>query len=221
MTTLFDVPEIRIEQIHVADEVTITGCITSPTACCPSCGTVSRRVQSHYCWTLHDLPSNGRPVSLILDVRRFFCKKSTCKRKIFTEQLPKLFRPYDQRTNRLQKALSQLGQTVGGQSGARLSTELGMSGSRDTILRLLRQSDLPVPEPPRIVGVDEWAWKRGRRYGTLLCDLERSIPIDLLPDRSGESVSAWFKSHPSIEVVSRDRSAEFSAAASKGAPQAI
>jgi transposase len=72
-----------------------------------------------------------------------------------------------------------------------------------------------------VVGVDEWAWKRRRRYGTLLCDLERGIPIDILPDRSVESVSAWFKSHPSMEVISRDRSSEFAAAASKGASQAV
>jgi transposase len=221
MTTLFDFPEILIEQIHVADEITLTGRITSPTACCPSCGTVSRQVQSHYRRTLHDLPFGNRPVSLMLEVRRFFCKKSPCRRKIFTEQLPKLFRPHAQRTTRLQEALYQLGQTVGGQSGARLGTELGISGSRDTILRLLHQGDLPVPAPPHVVGVDEWAWKRGRRYGTLLCDLERGIPIDVLPDRSVESVSAWFKSYPSIQVISRDRSSEFAAAASKGAPQAV
>jgi transposase len=216
-----DQVSILIEQISVADEITLTLRTMSPTASCPNCGTLSTRVQSRYSRTLHDLPSTGRPVDLIVHVRRFFCTKSTCAQKIFAERLPELCHPHAQRTIRLQEALSQLGLVVGGQAGARVGSQLGFSGSRDTILRLLRQSDLPEPRTPHVVGVDEWAWKRGRRYGTLLCDLERGIPIDVLPDRSVESVSAWFKRHPSIEVVSRDRSSEFAAAASQGAPQAV
>ncbi len=216
-----DVVEVLIEHISVADEITLTLRPTSLTASCPSCGTLSTRVQSRYRRTLHDLPSTGHPVHLILHVRRFFCKSRTCVQKIFAERLPELCHPHAQRTKRLQEALRQLGMVIGGQAGVHVGSKLGLSGSRDTILRLLRQSDLPEPEPPRVVGVDEWAWKRGRRYGTLLCDLERGIPLDLLADRSVESVSDWFKRHPNIEVVSRDRSTEFAAAASKGAPQAV
>lgn len=213
--------DLQISQIQVADEITLTLCATSLSASCPNCGTSSTRVQSRYTRTLHDLPSHGRPVHLIIHVRRFFCQKSTCPRKIFAERFPLLARPYAQRTIRLQETLCQLGFALGGQAGARLGKPLHLSGSRDTILRLLRQKEAPEQEPPRVVGIDEWAWKRRRRYGTLLCDLERGSPIDLLPDRSVESVSAWFKSHPSIEVISRDRSSEFAAAASKGAPQAV
>lgn len=216
-----DVLEVLIEHVSVADEITLTLRPTSLTASCPRCGTLSTQVQSRYRRTLHDLPSTGRPVHLILHVRRFFCKSRTCVQKIFAERLSELCHPHAQRTKRLQEALSQLGMVIGGQAGAHVGSKLGLSGSRDTILRLLRQSDLPEPEPARVVGVDEWAWKRGRRYGTLLCDLERGIPIDLLADRSVESVSDWFKRHPSIEVVSRDRSTEFAAAASKGASQAV
>ena len=115
-----------------------------------------------------------------MHVRRFFCKKSTCAQKIFAERLPTLCQPHAQRTQRLQEALHQLGLRVGGQAGADVGSELGISGSRDTILRLLRRSPQPAKSEPRIIGLDNWARKRRLRYGTLICDLERSQPIDLL-----------------------------------------
>lgn len=221
MPILPEFPDLVIEQVAVTTDILITLHSTSSTACCPCCGTISTSVQSRYSRKLHDLPSSGRPVHLLVHVRRFFCKKGTCAQKIFAERLKDLCHPHAQRTKQLQEALGQLGLVVGGQAGADVGRELGLSGSRDTILRLLRQRELPKVVPARVVGVDEWAWKRGRRYGTLLCDLERGIAIDLLPDRSVERVSAWFRQYPSIEVVSRDRSPEFAAAASQGAPQAV
>jgi transposase len=153
-------------------------------------------------------------------VRRFFCKKSTCAQKIFVERLPDLCRPHAQRTTRLQEALRQLGLMVGGQAGADVGSDLGISGSRDTILRLIRQSEQPAQPEPHVIGLDDWAWKRRLRYGTLICDLERGVPIDLLPDRTVETVSAWLKKHPSIDTISRDGSSEYASAIKKGAPQA-
>jgi transposase len=220
MTNLFDLSEVRIEEIDVADEITLTLRPTSRTAPCPSCGTASQHIQSRYTRTLHDLPSSGHPVHLIVQVRRFFCKKHTCAQKIFAEQLPALCHPHAQRTKRLQEALCQLGLTIGGQTGASVGQEVGISGSRDTILRLVRKSELPVLKEPRIIGLDDWAYKRRLRYGTLICDLERGLPIDLLPDRSVETVSTWLQDHPSIDVVSRDGSSEYASAIQKGAPQA-
>jgi transposase len=216
-----DLSDGMVEQVQVADEITVTLRAASQTAACPCCGTVAQRVQSRYTRHLHDLPSSDRAIHLLVEVRRFFCPKKTCRRKIFAERFPLLALPHAQRTIRLQQTLRMLGFALGGQAGARVSKQLHLNASRDTILRLVRHSDLPAPEPPRVVGVDEWAWKRGLRYGTLLCDLERRMPLDVLPDRSVETVAAWFKGHPSIEVISRDRSAEFAAAASQGAPQAI
>ena len=113
-----DLPEVQIEEVEVAEEITLTLRTTSPTASCPSCGTASSRMQSRYTRTLRDLPSGGRPIRLILHVRRFFCKKSTCAQKIFVERLPELCRPHAQRTKQLQEALCQLGLTIGGQAGA-------------------------------------------------------------------------------------------------------
>src|SRR5215467_2505932 len=111
-----DLPHVQVEEVEVAQEITLTLRTTSPTASCPSCGTASSRVQSRYTRTLHDLPSSGRPIRLIMHVRRFFCKKSTCAQKIFAERLPDLCRPHAQRTQRLQEALCQLGLRVGGQA---------------------------------------------------------------------------------------------------------
>lgn len=170
MTISPEIAGVLIEQIHVADEITLAGRTTSPTASCPSCGTPSSRVQSRYTRKLHDLPSSGRPVHLILSVRRFFCQDRTCAQKMFAERLPELCHPHAQRTIRLQEALCHLGLALGGQAGAEVGAGLGLFGSRDTILRLVRQHPLPDPPPPRVIGLDDWAWKRRLRYGTLICE---------------------------------------------------
>src|SRR5712692_9397637 len=208
MIIFLDLPHVQVEGVEVAEEITLTLRTTSPTVPCPSCGTQSSHIQSRYTRTLRDLPSIGRPIRLIMHVRRFFCKKSTCAQKIFAERLPDLCRPYAQRTTRLQEALCELGLRVGGQAEADVGSELGISGSRDTILRLVRRSPQPATSEPRIIGLDDWARKRRLRYGTLICDQERSQPIDLLPDRSVETVSAWLKKHPALAIVSRDGSSE-------------
>ncbi len=215
MIIFLDLPEVQIEGVDVAEEITLTLRTTSPMASCPSCGTQSSQIQSRYTRTLRDLPSGGRPIRLIIHVRRFFWKKRTCAQKIFAERLPALCRPHAQRTKQLQEALCQLGLRVGGQAGADVGSELGISGSRDTILRLVRQSHPSTPSEPRIIRLDDWAHKRRLRYGTLICDLELGLPIDLLPDRSVETVSAWLLKHPSIDVVSRDGSSEYASAISQ------
>ena len=163
----------------------------------------------------------GRPVHLVLHVRRFFCQESLCVRKIFAERFPSLTVPRVKFTLRLQEALREMGFELGGEAGARLSKKLSYPGSPDTMLRLVKRAELPPASAPRVVGLDDWSWKRRLRYGTLICDLESRKPLDVLADRSVETVSAWFVAHPSVEIVSRDRSSEYAAAIKKGAPQAI
>src|SRR5215469_1497007 len=154
-----DLSQIEVEEVEVAEEITLTLRTTSPTASCPSCGTASSHIQSRSTRTLRDLPSVGRAIRLIMPVRRFFCKKSTCAQKIFVERLPDLCRPHAQRTKRLQEALCGLGLTIGGQAGADMGSDLGISGSRDTILRLVRHwQQLAQPEL-HVIGLDDWAWK--------------------------------------------------------------
>ncbi len=221
MIIIPDFPEIEVEEVEVSEEIILTLRTTSSTSACPSCGTQSSQIQSRYTRTLRDLPSVGRPIRLMMHVRRFFCKRRTCAQKIFTERLSELCRPHAQRTKRLQEALCRLGLKVGGQAGADIGQEQGMSGSRDTILRLVRRfSQQSTQSEPRVIGLDDWAWKRRMRYGTLICDLERGLPIDLLPDRKVSTVSAWLQDHPSITIVSRDGSSEYASAIRKGAPQA-
>jgi hypothetical protein len=203
MTIIPDLPDLIVEQVDVTETITLTLRTIAPTATCPVCGTASTRVQSQYTRTLRDVPASGRSVRLILRVRRFFC------------------RPHAQRTLRLQEVLCQLELESGGQAGSRIARQVGLSGSRDTFLRLIRRHPLPQLPPARVVGVDDFAWQRGKRYGTLICDLEQGWPLDLLPDRSVETVSAWLSERPQIDIVSRDGSTEYAAAITKGAPQAI
>ncbi len=205
MTILPDLSDLVIEQVSITNEVTVTVRAGSPTAFCPCCGTIAKRVQSRYTRTLRDLPASGRPVELIVCVRRFFCQESTCVRKIFAERFPSLTLPRVKFTLRLQETLRQMGFALGGEAGARLGRQLSIPGSSDTLLRLVKQTELPVASPPRVIGIDDWSWKRRLRYGTLICDLENNQPIDVLPDREVETVSAWFENHPTVEIVSRDR----------------
>jgi transposase len=221
MTIFSDLSDLVIEQVSITNDVTITVRAASPTASCPCCETISKRVQSRYTRTLRDLPASGRPVHLVVQVRRFFCEENTCVRKIFAERFPALTLPRVKFTLRLQETLREMGFALGGEAGARLGKRLSIPGSPETILRLVKQTQLPAASSPRVVGIDDWSWKRRLRYGTLICDLESSRPIDVLPDRSVETVSAWFEKHPTVEIVSRDRSSEYAAAIRKGAPQAL
>src|SRR6266699_868378 len=174
-----------------------------------------------YYRTEHNLPASGRPVHLVIHVRRFFCQENTCVRKIFAERFPSLTLPRVKFTLRLQETLRDMGFALGGEAGSRLGKYLSIPGSPETILRLVKETKLAATSSPRVVGIDDWSWKRRLRYGTLICDLESSKPIEVLPDRSVETVSAWFEQHPTVEIVSRDRSSEYAAGISKGAPQAL
>jgi transposase len=190
MSILPDLSDLVIEQVSITNDVIVTVRAASPTAPCPCCGTISKRVQSRYTRTLRDLPASGRSVELIVCVRRFFCQQSTCVRNIFAERFPSLTLPRGKFTLRLQETLREMGFALGGEAGAYLGKHLSLPGSSDTILRLVKQTHLPAASSPRVVGIDEWSWKRRLRYGTLICDLESRKPIEVLPDRSVETVSA-------------------------------
>jgi len=192
-----------------------------PTACCPLCHLPSDRIHGHYGRTVADLPCAGRRVLLALSVRKFVCRTPTCPRQIFTERLPDLVQSSARITNRLRDALIALGLATSAEVCARLAPKLGLQVSAPTLLRSLRTVSCTSPPSVRILGIDDWSWKKGQIYGTLLVDLERRKPIELLPDRREETVTAWLLTHPEIEVISRDRGGEYAAAAKKGAPQAL
>ena len=181
---------------------------------CPACGQPSRRVHSRYKRQLNDLPWEGIPVRIELRVRRFFCTEDNCAQHVFTERLPNTVARHSRRTCRLSVALDRITLALGGSAGSRLAEQLGILTNGSTLLRGLRKRTSALSSKPlRVVGIDDWAWRKGQRYGTIFCDLERGTVIDLLPDRSAESTAAWLRAHPGIEIVSRDRASRWSPAA--------
>ena len=155
-------------------------------------------------------------------MRRFFCDNGGCGQRVFTERLARTAPRYARRTGRLGVALEQITRALGGYAGARLARQLGILASGSTLLRQLRRKAfVDCARAPRVLGIDDWAWRKGHRYGTILCDLERGQVIDLLPDRSAESTEQWLRAHPGAEIISRDRASLYAEAATKAAPQAV
>jgi len=187
---------------------------------CPDCGVKSCKVHSFYLCLPRDLPVSDHPVRPFLRVRRFFCFNSACPRATFAETFPELLGPKAQRTRRLQMAQGQVGVAIGGQAGARLLEKLHMSTSPDTVLCTMAALPLPIRPSPRVVGIDDFAFRKGVNYGTVIVDLERRHIVDVLPDRSATTVTTWLKKYPGIEQVARDGSLEYARAITDGAPQA-
>jgi len=194
---------------------------TAPSACCPLCAAPSTRVHSRYQRHLTDLPWGSLSVRIRLTVRKFVCRTATCARHIFTERLPALVAVYARRTCRLVAALRAIGMALGGNAGARLAARLRLPTSAATLLRLVRAAVVPHAPALQFVGVDEWAWRRGHRYGTILVDLATHRVVDLLPDRSAATIAVWLTQHPTITVVCRDRSELYADGIRRGAPQAV
>ncbi|WP_444544570.1 ISL3 family transposase [Reticulibacter mediterranei] len=200
--------------------LTITAVSTSQTAICPSCGKTSKRLHSSYMRSPYDLPSSGLSVHLQLSVRRFRCQNEDCPRQTFVERLPELVAVSAQRTVRLTRLLYAFSLALSGEAGARLLLDAGILTSPDTLLRLVKGGQLPITKTPKAIGVDDFALRRGQTYGTIIVDLSTHRPIDLLPERTAETLSQWLVEHPGIEFISRDRSSEYMRGATEGAPQA-
>jgi transposase len=190
-------------------------------AACPSCRSRSRAVHSVYRRTVADLPLAGATLVLHLQVRRFFCRHAACPRRIFAERFPSLVPVRGRHSIGVCAALRHVGLAIGGRAGARLARTLGLAGSYRTILRLVQGAPFPRLAAPRVIGLDEWAWRRGRRFGTIVCDLERHRALDLLPERSALATAQWLQAHPSVEIVCRDRSRLYAEGIRHGAPQAV
>ncbi len=193
---------------------------TSPTAACPQCGTAGSRVHSRYHRTIADVAFGGRHLVLKLLVRKWICPEASCSRHIFAERFPELVQRYARMTDRLIKALQSAGMITNGADATQIASSFGVPTTAKTIIRHVVQLPLPGEGSVRKVGIDEWAWKKGQCYGTILVDLEKRRIVQLLAERSVETSKVWLRKHPEIDLVLRDRGKLFREAATLGAPQA-
>lgn len=224
MSVLFLLPAgMRLLKVEQEDNATLLQPVVrmaARSAKCPLCQRPSRRVHSRYWRTLQDLPCSGRAVRLRVQARRFFCLNRRCERRIFVERFPSFTDPHAQKTQRLKQAQTRIGQAVGSRPGVRLATNLTVPTSATTLLRLERADPSPERPTPRVLGVDDWAFRKGHHYGTILFDLERRWVVDLLADRKPETLAAWLQAHPGVEIVSRDRAEAYASGIRQGAPNA-
>lgn len=188
---------------------------------CPACSKSSSRVHSRYSRTLSNAPVAGRLVRILLRVRRFFCDNPGCRSKTFAEQVDGLTRRWSRMSEGLRRMLTTIGLALAGRAGARLATTLGMPTGRDRLLRPVRA----LPDPPvgdiMVLGVDDFAIKRGHHYGTVLIDCEKRKVVDVLVGRDAEPVAAWLQEHSKPAVICRDRATAYAEAAWTAAPDAV
>ncbi|MGD3112473.1 ISL3 family transposase [Streptomyces sp. YGL11-2] len=213
---------VVVEKVVVDDAALVfTARTATREAACPGCGTVSARIHGGYRRRLADLAVAGQRAVIDLAVRRFRCRAAECGRRTFVEQVDGLTERFARRTPSLRRTLERIALALAGRPGSRLAAHLSIGTSPNSLLRLLRR--LPDEQPgaaPRVMGVDDFAFKKGHVYGTIIMDMETGEPVDVLPDRTADTLIAWLRGHPGAEVVCRDRASAYAEAVRTVCPDA-
>lgn len=223
LSNILNWPSWQIEGInHCSSTINVFAKSLVSSGRCPDCGFDSSKIHSYYSRQVSDLPLCEKSLVIHLRVKRFRCSNPICLRKTFVERNEEFLPLYSRRTKRLSKRLYFLGLSLGGKKCTQLLPHLGMSGSRDTVLRNLRREFKFIsPSNLKVIGIDDWAWRKRVSYGSIIVDLERHKVIDLLPDRAPETISKWLQEQKDLEMISRDRGNEMIDGINQGAPQAI
>ncbi|KOG08233.1 hypothetical protein ADK34_39275 [Streptomyces viridochromogenes] len=218
---LFQDVDVRLEAVEFTAEVLeVVAAACGPPHKCPGCRARARRVHSCYERSLAERPLSGKKLLVRLRVRPFFCDRAACRRRTFVEQVSGLSERYRRASLGLKAWLYQVAVELGGRPGERLCRRMHLTAGRTRLLELL----VPPPVPqraPRVLGVDEFAFRRGRAYGTILVDVEAGQVVDVLPDRTSETFAAWLREHPDAEIICRDRASAYTRAIKEAAPDAV
>jgi len=218
---LIDMPFLKIQKINYSDDIIrIYASIKSCRSKCPLCGRYSKRVHDYYFRTITDLPVFQNRTEILLRTRKFRCGNPRCSQKVFSEQTPDIIR-YSRRTKRATRILETFAIELTGRLGSILSEQLHITVSSSTITRIAYGQQLPNISQPRVLGVDDWAYRKGVSYGTILIDMETSKPIELLPSRDGQVLKDWLLKYNDVKIVTRDRASSYAAAINAVCPNAV
>jgi transposase len=215
------VPSLTLHNVQWSESDWIVEAPGRPRAPCPACRKISRALHSRYWRTLKDLPAQGAKVTLKVQVNRWRCRNESCAVRFFTAPLDGVVARHAREMNRARDLTLLIGHAVGGLPGERLMSRLNIPTSDDTILRRLKQlrRESVAPEV-RVLGVDEWAWSKGQKFGTLLVDLECHPVIDVLAESSSEALAAWLRAHPGVTTISRDGHGSYEEGPRRAVPNA-